>query len=730
MLLVAATPIPAGYYVWSNEGGPYGGRVQTVEFIDDTVYLAGTWNGGVFISHDSGTRWNSSNSGLTNLIINCICKNPLNRNTVYIGTGGGGVFRTNLAATTCPWVPRSYNLGNSNVLCIAMSPVDTNVVFAGTVSGIYRSLNTGGSWSNITNNLADANVNAVAIGGNFDTLYTGTNSGVFKSTDGGTTWVSKNVGLTNLFIKSLKIDPKSHSIVLAATFGGVFKSINRGESWVPKNGGLGNLYVRDLEIHPDSSAVYCAGTGNGFYISRNGGNSWGDFSGGLTDREVYATAINASGQKLLAGTYWGGTYESVARAPWIQKIEGMDNTFINSVDINPLNNDIIQVTSYGQIFRSDDEGSNWQESSTGIVDEDLTAIAIDNAAPDTVYCGANYGGVYKSVDGGRTWTLMNVGLGSTTVTCVAVDHQHNNIVYAGTYNYLYRSVDGARHWQLKSNGISDKHVWTLEVDPVNTAIVFVGTYGGGVFKTTDSGDNWTAIDTGLPEQYVKAIAVDPVDHSIVYAGTYYGGGVYKSVDGGAHWVIASTGLANRDIWSLDVHPERHQQVIAGTFGGVFISLNGGATWESFSDGLGTLDTRCVVYDQSEARNIFAGTYGGGVYKYNGIYCSVDADSETPGTNGICRLFPNYPNPFNPSTTIRYEIIGRGGENKLYPVGLKIYDVGGRLVKTLFEGFQGSGDHSVIWRGDNDRNAHAVSGVYFSRLTVSGQVLTGKLILIN
>ena len=728
-IIAGATPLAAGYYVWSNEGGPYGGRVQAVEFIGGGIYMAGTRGGGVFVTHDSGGLWNASNAGLAGLLVNCICRNPLNANTVYIGTGGDGVFVTGNSTTGCAWTPKSFNLGNGNVLSLAMSPVDTNVVFAGTINGIYKSVNRGGYWSAITNNLTDANVSSIAIGGTLDTLYVGTNSGVFKSTDGGATWVSKNLGLTNPFVKSLKVDPVNSMIILAATFGGVFKSTDGGDSWVSRNGGLGSLYIRDVEIHPDSSNVYVAGSENGVFISTNGGSSWSDLSGGLDDREVLATAMDDTGARLLAGTYWGGTYESVHRDPWVHKIQGMNNTFISGVDVNPANNNLVQVTAYGQVFKSSDEGLSWHESSAGISDEDLTGVAIDHAAPDTVYVGANYGGVYKSTDAGNTWTLMNNGLGSTTVTCVAVDRRNNGIVYAGTYNYLYRSTDGGRHWQLKSTGITDRHVWTIEVDPVDSRIVYVGTYGGGIFKTTDSGENWGAINGGLPERYVKAIAVDPVDHTIVYAGTYYNGGVYKSTNGGSSWTIASTGLTNRDCWSIDVHPERHRQVIVGTFGGVFISLDGGASWKGFSEGLQVLDTRCVTYDESVSRHIFAGTYGAGVYKYDGIYCGVDI-AKAGAPFGACRLFPNYPNPFNPSTTIRYEVVERDASGAPYPVVLEIYDVMGRLVRTLYDGLQGPGRYAVVWRGDSNQGTRVSSGVYFSRLRVGHSVATNKMIIIQ
>jgi hypothetical protein len=83
------------------------------------------------------------------------------------------------------------------------------------------------------------------------------------------------------------------------------------------------------------------------------------------------------------------------------------------------------------------------------------------------------------------------------------------------------------------------------------------------------------------------------------------------------------------------------------------------------------------------------------------------------------LAQNFPNPFNPTTVINYQLLA----NTL--VTLKIYDVLGRLVKTLVEERQTAGPHSVTF------NASTLSsGVYLYRLTAGSFVNTKKLILIK
>jgi hypothetical protein len=79
----------------------------------------------------------------------------------------------------------------------------------------------------------------------------------------------------------------------------------------------------------------------------------------------------------------------------------------------------------------------------------------------------------------------------------------------------------------------------------------------------------------------------------------------------------------------------------------------------------------------------------------------------------------YPNPFNPATTISYELPAKNR------VTLKVYDVRGREVAKLVEAEQSAGYHSLTWNA-----SHLSSGVYFARLTAGGYVETRRVLLIK
>lgn len=89
------------------------------------------------------------------------------------------------------------------------------------------------------------------------------------------------------------------------------------------------------------------------------------------------------------------------------------------------------------------------------------------------------------------------------------------------------------------------------------------------------------------------------------------------------------------------------------------------------------------------------------------------------------LHQNTPNPFNPETTIRYEVPVPGAF-----VSLRVYNVSGRLVRVLKDGFAGPGPQIAVWDGKNVEGQRVSSGVYFYRLSTSGFDQTRKMVLLK
>ena len=88
------------------------------------------------------------------------------------------------------------------------------------------------------------------------------------------------------------------------------------------------------------------------------------------------------------------------------------------------------------------------------------------------------------------------------------------------------------------------------------------------------------------------------------------------------------------------------------------------------------------------------------------------------------LATNYPNPFNPSTTISYELVGDSHVN------IAIYNIMGQEVLTLVNDFRSTGSYSVVWNGTNSNGTEMPSGVYFMKLDTKNHSISNKLSLLR
>ena len=103
---------------------------------------------------------------------------------------------------------------------------------------------------------------------------------------------------------------------------------------------------------------------------------------------------------------------------------------------------------------------------------------------------------------------------------------------------------------------------------------------------------------------------------------------------------------------------------------------------------------------------------------------VSIDDERANIPDELTLHPAYPNPFNPSTTISFDLNVRSTLN------LKIFDQLGREIITLFSGTLERGQHSYIWTGRDKNGKKVSSGIYFSQLQTEDLLRVGKITLLK
>lgn len=111
-----------------------------------------------------------------------------------------------------------------------------------------------------------------------------------------------------------------------------------------------------------------------------------------------------------------------------------------------------------------------------------------------------------------------------------------------------------------------------------------------------------------------------------------------------------------------------------------------------------------------------------LFSLNTQFLSPVGDGALPEASGLSACFPN---PFNPTTTIRYALA------KNAEVELVVYDLNGRRVRTLLSGEQvEAGQHEAVWRGLDDQGRAAAAGVYLCRLRIGEETDSLRMTLIK
>jgi hypothetical protein len=111
----------------------------------------------------------------------------------------------------------------------------------------------------------------------------------------------------------------------------------------------------------------------------------------------------------------------------------------------------------------------------------------------------------------------------------------------------------------------------------------------------------------------------------------------------------------------------------------------------------------------------------GAYEYNG---TVGTDENLIFVSHEYELSQAYPNPFNPQTTISYQLAVKAHTT------LKIYNTLGQEIRTLINENKSAGNYSVTWDGKDAKGNKPASGIYYYRLTVGKQVDTKKMLYLK
>ena len=491
-----------------------------------------------------------------------------------------------------------WNPGTGRLTAIAIHPANESVIYVGSPGGgIWKSVNAGSTWQPLTdNNSLWMSVFALTIDPTDQNIvYAGTSgNGIIKSTNAGATWAAAGAGPTGT-IRKILIHPSAPNIVFACASNGIFRSINSGTSWTQVH----NISKEDIEFKPNDQNIMYA-TGNNVYRSTDNGVTWTAVGAaqGITNTGRTLVGVSPANPDYVyvvqaSGSLFGRMYKSTdAGLTFTTTVVGNpasgtnyfgyetngtgtsgQATYDMAIDISPVN--AAEVYIAGIIcWKSVNEANSftaitaWSLPNTiGYNHADVHGLFWINS---TIYSLSD-GGVYKSTDNGDNWTDLSAGLGIRQFYRFANSKTNATVITGGAQDNgsVARQASGTWVDWLGADGMEGL------VSPTNHLNLWGTSQNGSIYRSTNGGNSYNGLPKPSPGQWVTPLAIHPTNETILYGGWT---GVYKSTNSGLAWTNISAGVITVTLADLAVAPSNPNYIYASTGSTLYVTTNDGATW--------------------------------------------------------------------------------------------------------------------------------------------------------
>ncbi len=288
-----------------------------VDPVSPPVVLGGSQDNGTMIRPSDVPVWN----GVVGGDGNAVAFHPLNHlHVMGYSAGQSPYFATDGGTTYSSWNSQSVGLTGSSTF---MGVITANPVLSGsfytTRQKVFLSTSAGSNWIQLNSSGLSGDINNLAVSRNGSTMFASTGAGIYKSIDSGQTFTDIRNGLPDRAITSIRVHPNiDSSNVVVITYSGfgtdrIYKTTNSGNNWISVSGNLPDTPVNDLLIYypGQSSSTLIAATDIGVFISDNYGANWSVFGTGLPNTICMSLAHDekATG-RVRIGTMGRGTWET------------------------------------------------------------------------------------------------------------------------------------------------------------------------------------------------------------------------------------------------------------------------------------------------------------------------------------------------------------------------------------------------------------------------------------
>ncbi len=442
-------------------------------------------------------------------------------NILFIGTGTSGVLRRNNSG----WSP--FNVGltpNISVLTTSGS-----ILYAGSPLGVYRTLDSGLTWSAINRGLTDTRVQAIAANSSF--VFAATEGGIFRSQDSGTTWMAVNTGLTERNVKAVIIG--DGAVFLATSTGTVFRSTDNGVNWSRAPFSFQGSPV--LSFGKLQNMIFAGTREAGIFRSADNGVTWQCLGNGLPQRGFFgmvssgASLLLSRGNALYSSEDSGKVWKNYASMP-------------DGANIVLSLGKVHYARRYGLLYESDSSDKIWRQKSD--------MISVVHAPPHLLFSSSSRA-IFRSLDSGKTLEFISSSrvISANLITVpnsrilFALSPQDSNSTRSTDNGLTWSNFNSARFFPYSfvrqgasifagtSLGLqrSDDDGATWRVMQFRDTAMNLTQYGATMYATVsgrrgfllsnDNGASWTNDDTGLSDVFVHWLSIK---NGIIFASTSLG----------------------------------------------------------------------------------------------------------------------------------------------------------------------------------------------------------------
>jgi photosystem II stability/assembly factor-like uncharacterized protein len=596
---------------------------------------------GIYKSTDGGRTW--QHLGLRNgQQIGAILVDPLDPNRLFVAVVGHpygpnaerGVFRSLDGGLN--WEKVLYKDENTGAIDLAFDPSNSQVIYAdmwasrrppwttgnsykAPGSGLYKSVNGGTTWRQLTNGLPTWSDHLGRIGLGvalsdarrvYALVDSPTLGGLYRSDDTGESWErinsDKRIWGRGDDFACVRVDPKNKDTIYVANIS-TYRSSDGGRSFTAIKGAPGGDDYHTVWINPENPQIIALAVDQGVTISVNGGQTWSSwynqptaqFYHVITDNQFPYWVYGGQQESGSIGTSTRGDAGEITFRDWYPV--GVEE--YGYVAPDPLDPNIIfggKVTRFNRLTGQTQDVSP-VVLRTGQYRFNRTAPLIFSPVdPHVLFLGSNV--LFKTTDGGNSWQIVspdltredpgvppNLGVFVESdeakgkhrgvIYSIAPSFKDVNLIWAGTDDGLIHVThDGGKTWRNVTP--PELTPWSklaqIEASHFDTETAYAAVnrfrlddLHPYIYRTHDGGKTWRGIVSGIPsDEPVNTVREDPQHLGLLFAGTERT--VYVSFDDGDHWQSLRLNLPATSIRDLVIHQD---DIVVGTHGRSFWILD-------------------------------------------------------------------------------------------------------------------------------------------------------------